>query len=459
MGWELARSVAEKESFIAPVSFDVVKLLFILAVFSTSFDIFLVFNLGFNFRVSQVFLLVPIMYAVALFIMGRVTWPFGFVPLLVWVCFILIFIPNTDFVLRSVGYGLWLIFSVLLIFAAVQIFNTYPKVLLLVQWYLYSFVFVAAFGLFQFVSPALGLGEPLIQQWWFPGVLPRINGFSYEPSYFATYLVMGWVVCMYLLKHRSSLMGRQQLWFISAFIALAIVLSSSRMGWIVMALWFAQYPALFFIRLLKGRLHKRFFIYSIIIFSIVALMVSSMLFVLGKDRIAFLLAGIGLMGESAHSVVERSQNLADVFAIFLKSPVIGYSLGGLSSAIGNLHGVDVSDLELAKLYEGNAVFPQVLAASGIVGFIPFMLYVILLIQKPYRLARKAFLEQSKLLRAMVWALIFEFLILQLNQNILRVYLWMHIAILSALYHAVILDISRHCGSEINKGVAGVGVIR
>lgn len=459
MGWDLARSVAEKESFIAPVSLDVVKLLFILAVFSTSFDIFLVFNLGFNFRVSQVFLLVPIMYAVALFIMRRVTWPLGFVPLLVWVCFILIFIPNTDFVLRSVGYGLWLIFSVLLIFAAVQIFNTYPKALLLVQWYLYSFVFVAAFGLFQFVSPALGLGEPLIQQWWFPGVLPRINGFSYEPSYFATYLVMGWVVCMYLLKHRSSLMGRQQLWFISAFIALAIVLSSSRMGWIVMALWFAQYPALFFIRLLKGRLHKRFFIYSIIIFSIVALMVSSMLFVLGKDRIAFLLAGIGLMGESAHSVVERSQNLADVFAIFLKSPVIGYSLGGLSSAIGNLHGVDVSDLELAKLYEGNAVFPQVLAASGIVGFIPFMLYVILLIQKPYRLARKAFLEQSKLLRAMVWALIFEFLILQLNQNILRVYLWMHIAILSALYHAVILDISRHCGSEINKGVAGVGVIR
>ena len=88
----------------------------------------------------------------------------------------------------------------------------------------------------------------------------------------------------------------------------------------------------------------------------------------------------------------------------------------------------------AKDFEGIGVIPQVLAASGILGFVPFLVYLKHLLQRPLVLGRR--LRHSlngKLLEAFTWGLIYELIILELNQNILRLNLWMHIGVLSSIF--------------------------
>jgi O-antigen ligase len=119
--------------------------------------------------------------------------------------------------------------------------------------------------------------------------------------------------------------------------------------------------------------------------------------------------------------------------LFQNSPLIGYSLGGIAPAIAQLHGVTDLDFESVKEFEGNSIFVEVLAASGIFGFIPFFLFVWSIVWKPLALSKKLLSEQSKILVALSLSLIFEFVILQFNQVILRPYLWMHIAVLAACY--------------------------
>jgi len=414
---------------------SLIYILCYLSVFTVSFDIFLVIHVGFNFRVTQLALL-PVM---AYVLISRLTSetliiPLGFESLLIWAFFIIIFIPNTFYITRSAGYAFWLIFSVATIFVMVQLFRTKDRLIQLIRIYIYSFALVALFGLVQFILPLLHLGAPLVMQWWFPGLLPRINGFSYEPSFFSTYMLIGWVFIACLLRDRTEIIGHKLQLITFTLITLVMILSSSRMGWLMMVLWYIQYPFLFIWRLCKGRLNKRFFKYSSALVICCYLLLYIIIYCIGFETISFLLSGLGIGGASSHSSDTRTREFFDTLQIFLKSPFIGYSLGGISSAIGELRGIDVSSLEIAKENEGMSVFAEVLAASGVVGFIPFFIYIFRIIKQPLSIAKHLKnITISNLLRALVTSLVFELIILQFNQTILRPYLWMHIAILSCVF--------------------------
>ncbi|GGK37106.1 hypothetical protein GCM10010965_32440 [Caldalkalibacillus thermarum] len=166
-----------------------------------------------------------------------------------------------------------------------------------------------------------------------------------------------------------------------------------------------------------------------------SIMISLLGFVFyGGERTAFLLSGTGINGTSSHSVDARFENFTDTLNVFMKNPLIGVSLGGVAPAIGRLHGITVTDQETAKHFEGISIFAEVLAASGIIGFTFFMSYIFTIIFKPFILSKKINNQLiSGLLKGMVFSLIGLLIILQFNQNILRLYLWLHIGILSALY--------------------------
>ena len=101
---------------------------------------------------------------------------------------------------------------------------------ILLKLYLASYAFVAAFGIVQFISPILGGPALLVEQWWLPGRVPRVNGFSYEPSYFATYLIMG-LVCLGSLRRSGMAEYRSRAWtFVYLLIFLALLICFSRMG-------------------------------------------------------------------------------------------------------------------------------------------------------------------------------------------------------------------------------------
>ncbi|RKZ79266.1 MAG: hypothetical protein DRR19_25215 [Candidatus Parabeggiatoa sp. nov. 1] len=410
-----------------------IEYFFYLGILTVSFDIFLVFNIGANFRISQIlFLFAIIILSVHLLFKGKIIYPVGFSALLLWSVFILAFIPNTVFLSRSIQYGLWLLFNVVVIIAVVNYFNSEDKVQKLIKVYLYSFLFVALFGLLQFFLPLLNIQPPLVAQWWVPGSLARINGFSYEPSYYATYMIIGWVLSLHLLQSQSVFIPKNRLKTIFLIISVSLVLSSSRMGILVMMLMLGFYGILSFRKVLKGKLNK----HSAKIFMISLVIVTAFLtlFILNYDSVSFLLSGTGVGETATYSKDSRLNTVHDVLQIFLNSPIIGCSLGGIAPAVGELRGISVTTWEIAKQNEGMMVFLEVLAASGIIGFIFFIRYIFVLFIKPIRLLKKLDIKKRQIMVALILSFLAEVIILQFNQTILRPYFWLHIAILSAYYN-------------------------
>lgn len=410
-----------------------------LSILTSSFDIFLVLQVGpFNFRISQLLLLFPMMLAVCVVALRqwRCRVPVGFIWLCLWSGFILAFVPNTVFLARSVGYAFWLVFDMAMILMFVQLVTSWHQLRFLIRVYLYTFGFVALFGLLQFAMGVLGMNPPLVTQWWLPR-LPRVNGFCYEPSFYSTYMLMGWVLSFHLWRTGTAILSRRQLMWIFFCTTGALLLSGSRMGWIMMALWLLQYPAGVCWGLARGVVSRARLRTTLLLGAGGLLVAMIVLSIVSLGDMEFLLSGLGVGGSASHSAGTRTREFGDTITLFVESPFVGRSLGGISSAIGALRGVDVTNIEAAKENEGMNVFAEVLAASGFFGFIPFVLFVYGLLRKPLLLVRNStgLLEEDlrHLVTGMMWSLLFEFAILQFNQNILRPYLWMHIALLCTTY--------------------------
>jgi hypothetical protein len=398
----------------------------VLIVLTSSFDIFLVVEVGANFRVGQFLAMMLIVLAIARTIHRPDLPTLGLAPLLAWLAIQIVFISATTFWPKSVGYCFWLALNIGLMFSFVQLFSGNGRALhSLLRWYLYSFGIIAVFGLVQFALPLFGLPAPLVTQWWIINRIPRLNGFSYEPSYYAAYLLIGFVLCGSLRNSEFRLLAPSRIRTLRWLIGFSIILSSSRLG-----ISFVLLDVLLRGRIRSWRVAGRL--------SLAGALIAAGVILFAKERpetAIMLLAGTGIYGAPAHSVVERANSFVDTLTVFTQHPFIGRSLGGVSSGIAELHGVEVRSFQDSKPYEGMAIFAEVLAGSGIFGVVPFVVFLIVIVRKPLEAARHSSPEYSILLRALTRALVFELAVLQFNQNILRPYLWTHLAILATVYAA------------------------
>jgi O-antigen ligase len=417
----------------------------VLILLTSSFDIFLVANAGGNYRFCQIVAPLLIALATVKAVWGSPVPTLGLLPLSIWFAAQVFFIPAASFWPKSVGYCFWLFLNIGLMFAFVQLFSHRRAALLtLLRWYLYSFGLVAAFGIVQFLLPLFGLPALLVEQWWIPGLLPRANGFSYEPSYFATYLLIGFVFVSSLRRARSSLLSGRVMLLIYALTALGIIVSSSRMGiiFLLIDVFLSQVRPW---RSIVGDIAKSRIVPSKIRALVPSLLLTALLVsILGgavmalQNRPALMLIflnGTGLDNTAAHSVIERADSLEETIAVFVNHPIIGQSLGGVSSAIADQEGESVHSFEDSKKFEGMSIFAEILAASGIIGAVPFVSFLVITIWKPLALARRTGTLYSALLVAAVRSLVFAWAILQFNQNVLRPYLWVHLAVLVTIYAA------------------------
>jgi hypothetical protein len=418
-----------------------------LVMLTSSFDIWLVLQAGGNYRFCQ--LLVPFLCGLALLRSGPTSLvpTLAAKPLLVWLFFLVLFIPASEFWPKSLGYCLWLALNLLLMFAFVQLFSDGPvPVERLVRSYGYSFGAIAACGIVQFCLPLLGWGGPLVMQWWIPDRLARVNGFSYEPSYFATYLLVGSVMMRSLKYAGSQIFSSGSARVISWLITLGILLSSSRLGILFLVtdiLLYRLRPWLLLLRdLVQARI--RFLTLRALRPALLSMLAAGLLLAFGIQFarsnpliVLMFLSGTGVSGTTAHSAVEREGAFADTLKVFQDNIVVGRSLGGVSPAIAELHGSSVQSFEDTKAFEGMSVFAEVLAASGIIGVIPFVWFLVITIRKPLQLAQRVTPVYRDLLRACVRSLVFALAILQFNQNILRPYVWVHLAVLATIYAAAV----------------------
>lgn len=438
-------SLAAREAVAPPIrqpkaspGFGRKALLF--GLLTASFDIFLVVDVGgFTLRIHQLLLALSVLSALQLsYEQQPLRLPVAIGWLMLWVSFILAFIPNTVYLARSAGYGFWLLLDVFVILATVQLFGNRKWIDSLLRAYLGVFLFVGGFGLAQLL---LGVAHlPLfVKQWLIVGLWPRINGFSYEPSYFSTYMLMGWIFSGWLIEFRTYVLGPRLTRACFVVSTLAMVLSTSRIGWLMMGVWGIGYA----FRRLRDRhsatIPPVLLVGALMFCAVVAVGAAATSARLQKAIGTIMVGGTGLNGTPSHSVSFRERNLEYTFDIFKESPLIGYSLGGVATAIGARQGMRITGNNDAKQNEGGSVFAEILAASGTIGIIPFLIYFWMLIQRPLVAARATDPPTRVVLSGLIWALCMELLVLQFNQNILRAYLWFHIGVVSAAYAAVKLD--------------------
>ena len=146
----------------------------VLMMLTSSFDIFLALQAGGTYRFCQA--IAPLLIALAAIRSLRgVKMPvLGALPLLIWLLFLILFIPNASFWPKSVAYCFWLLVNVLVVFAFVHLFSdNLPSLITILRWYVWSFGLVAMFGIVQFLLPLTGLVAPLVMEWWIPGQLAR----------------------------------------------------------------------------------------------------------------------------------------------------------------------------------------------------------------------------------------------------------------------------------------------
>ncbi|HKP98193.1 MAG TPA: hypothetical protein VJ385_20855 [Fibrobacteria bacterium] len=416
---------------------DRIHFLFLCVIlYTSSFDKLLNFRIaGFSFRfcylciLSMLFINLPRLKRYLL----KQKEILGLIPLALWTLCLTGFVANTQFLARNVGYLIWHYIHIFFLVLLVNNVRGRDAFMRLFKAYVFSFLFVAVFGLVQFAGGIVGVNL-LIEQWWFAG-LPRINGFSYEPSYFGSYLLIGWIMLFLLAQTRTRLFPGKSALAMFATASAALFLSSSRMS-IFVAVFFVGMYSLNLVWRVFLTLKARFFQIVFISMMVGMLGTGGGLTVKYWTYMEYFFSGLGIAGGSAHSSDYRKDTMRDTWNVFTRSPIVGVSLGGVASSIAEAEGIKVTSNQEARRHEGMNVFVEVLAASGAFGYLFFLAYFFSLFQKPFELMRALTArdpEMSLILKAMLLALAFELLILSMNQNILRPFLWFHIAMLSLAF--------------------------
>jgi len=216
---------------------QIFRLLLLLIIVFISSDIFLTIELsGATIRFSYILFFVIFILWIIYFAFKRnlrIPMDRSYIPLLLF-CFISVLSSiNSLFPLKSLIYSLWTIFSAFTIVFMVWFAKSDRGRNLdwLLKIYFYSYFVIAIFGLYQILLPfIIGENTPLVEQWWNRYTLARINGLSFEPSYFATYMLMGCFIWFIMWLRNNDFIRYRGI--IVTTIGLVIFLSSSRVGWI-----------------------------------------------------------------------------------------------------------------------------------------------------------------------------------------------------------------------------------
>lgn len=417
---------------------------FAICLFTASFDIALVFDVGATLRLSQILMVVVVVGGLGKMAQsGTILWPRGGMSLVVWCAAQLIFLSISLAPGIGIPFYLLLFFTIFAVFAVLQLYGQSECVDSLMKIYLCSFVFMAFFGLFQLVTPSLHLGTYFVTEWILHGKIPRINGFSYEPSYYATYMVMGWIMLLDLRASKAKIIESRKWKWLTITLGAAMFLSTSRTAWIIMAVeGIARGIPVAYRKLKRNavklgigdlRVQRPRIKFLVVGLFVAGIAVAGVVAIGSIVDLSTFLSGTGLNHTAAHSVSDRSERSVDTFEVFLDHPWVGQSLTGVAARVAELHGHQLLSVDDLRAWWGFPVILEVLAASGVIGFIPFLWFFGTITIGNVGLIRDHWPEErAKWLRALVRALVFEFVILLADQNLLRMYLWFHVTMVAVV---------------------------
>ncbi len=430
----------------------ILDILLLIIFITASFDTVLNIKItGFSIRVCTLFMLIfsVIVLGLSFLKYQKTDIRFlGFWSFLIWFLFLLVFLPNSLLLTRGAGYMIWLCIFFGFIVALSQYIRDlihFQKILIA---YLNCFTIIGVLGLIQWALTIAGLDMNV--QFYFKSGIPRVHGFSYEPSYFSTYLFIPWLFqfFLYFSAHHDL---KRKVFNTTALLILTpvICLSFSRM--VILLMLIVLMVKLFSLAratLIKGKIPRRDLRYLQMMvagFSGVLLIIA-----FNFKKFTTIFEGLPIFSRYSHSATIRIGDFLNTWHVFIKSPFIGYSLGGVAPAIARSKGYINISQELVKNTEGMCIFLEVLAASGIIGFIFFMAFMLKFIRSTRLLQRLIkgkeegdIMSWISVHRLLVAAWLFQLLLLCLNQNILRNYVWIHMAIINLSFFIIKARIAGH----------------
>ena len=405
--------------------------------------------LGFNLRAG--FLVMVILTALLVIIVTRdvllgkqrLALPLYLILLLIVAVINLLFVPNSIYIPRGLVYALTLILFTFLILFLINA-REYVSLEKIIDIYVLSFLLHAFLGTLQFVLfYVFGTNFFMLQ----PG---RINGLTYEPSYYVTYLTPGLILTMlmalFLVERKEKIIFYS---LTSSLVLLVLAFSTSKLGVVEAIIVILLAIAVgVFLKLFKGSkdMNLKRNISYLVAFTV---LFASIFYVSGNIGNIIYSAFSGKKKISHISYIEKTKELIasskeasfdirlgqfkETLEIILENPLLGRSLGGVAPYRAVKHGMNPKDNEDVKQFEGMNIFAEMLAGFGIIGFLLMLGFIIAISYDAIRLSIKVLASNhniSIVLIGLALGFLLELFFLMFNQNVLRLYLWSHIGLLA-----------------------------
>ena len=411
------------------------------SILTSSFDIVLSFELaGVTVRATQ--LLAAAVFALFLteLVRGKKPRiPVSYGNLAVVLVFNTLWIFRARSFSNALGYDLWLAFNILEILVFSHFLSRAESLNSLIQKYILCFDILAAIGIVQFLLEFADIRFFAVQFGETPyGLMRRANGFTYEPSYYATYMLIGCAACLYLLEKRNfQAMDKRMLYISTALNVTALTVSTSRMGWLLLAAYLIYRSVLGTVRYIRRSKKNKAELAKLLVVPLLVLLLAGAVLLGLKKGSTFARVytqGFGLDGD-AKSAGPRLIGLVNTWTVFKNSPLLGCSLGGLDSEIAFALGVTSYTPDMNGDYS-MCVSVEALAAYGLIGACFFFKYIYDTTVGCYARTRSSQLlneGEKQLIYALLLGHVLVFAALQMNQNILRQPYWAHLAVLSAAW--------------------------
>lgn len=439
------------------------KYVFLAAVVTAPFDELLAWEIGpFTIRLAQILLLVGGLLLLWSVLRDRsIKIPAGGFLLLAMLAinFILCFTPTNENRLALFGYEAWFGLNVVFVFLAANCYESRTDQKLFGMAFAFPFFFSATVC---FVQVAISFWDVTFFTDQFFGELNRADAFLSEPSYYACFALPMWVTVSYWIENaKEPVSTRTRLFW--TLITASIVLSTSRMGNLMMGAWIIFRILVCLATPAKRKNLKKIACLLIAILTMLALYAALYSIAIGcgysnadiqpsREQISEERSPqkqptqgnvvhpsfADRMLDIAGSDVPRITGMLSTLDTFVqKHLLIGASLGGVYSSVAELHPEMVQVVNL---------FSELLAAFGIPGFVLLLLWI-------FKISRTAFYQKTnQYVLALWWGIIWQIGILQFNNNGLRVYLWANIAMLCALLPKSEIRWSKENGFSYHSGI-------
>lgn len=294
-------------------------------------------------------------------------------------------------------------------------------------------VIVCVFGIYQFLGDSLGLSTAWtgLRYQYTKAVFgfPRIQSVGLEPLYFGDFLLVPFFLVLVRYIRADGLINKY--WYVSGLLSINIILGIARGVYVALGLTLAIFLVYLF-RLNKDRINYRQKVTGVLVSILVASGISYALVQLpnGSKATGNFVEHAAVVSDvkgGGESVVGRVATFKNALRLFKAKPILGQGVGS--------YGV-LSTTEKARTGGGgygvvNNEYLEVLAETGVLGFLAFLSFLLATVLFWYRAFKKSNKDDKIALLALFLGVAAIFVQYNFFSTLYIIHLWVFLALLRA----------------------------